>query len=86
MSKYGYERVCTFELRKIRRTAVDDAVDIIKVSEPFENGNSNLSNDLDINWPVLLVDPVQRALVHVFHTDMNVWVGDKGTIEGDDVF
>lgn len=67
-------------------TTVNNTVNIVEICKAFENSNSNLANDLNINRAMLLVDSVQGALVHVFHANMNMRICDKCAVERDDVF
>lgn len=69
-----------------RLTTVDDTVHIIEIGEPFKNGNSDLANHLDIDRSMLLVDTVERPLVHILHAYVDVRVGDKRAVEGDNMF
>ena len=64
---------------------MNNAVDIIKIRQTFEDSQSNLADNLDINGSNLLVDAIKRAFVHVFHTNANVGIGKKGAPKRDDV-
>ena len=72
--------------KKSRLTSVNDAMDIIEISQPFKNSQGDLSDNIDINWTNLLVDAIQRTFVHELHTDADVGIGKKGTPKRDDVF
>lgn len=67
------------------RTTMDDAMDIIKICQSFQHGQGNLAHDVYIYRANFLVDTVQRALIHEFHADTDIWIGDECTVEGDDV-
>jgi hypothetical protein len=77
-----------FEEKKIktRLTSMDDAMDIIEISQTFKDSQSDLADNININWTNLLVNAVQRSFVHKFHTDANVGIGKKGAPKRDDVF
>ena len=66
-------------------TAMNDAVDIIKICQPLENRKSYLANDVNVDGPNLLVYAVEGAFVHEFHTDTDVGVRNEGAPKGDDV-
>lgn len=61
-------------------------MDIVEIRQPFKHSDRDLAHDLNVNRAMLLVDPVQRALVHVLHANVNVGVGNKRAVKGDDVF
>ena len=60
---------------------MDDAVDIIKICQAFQHSQSDLANDVDVDGANLLVDTVKRSLVHVFHADADVGIGEEGAIK-----
>ena len=61
-------------------------MDIVEICQSFKDSQSDLSDDVNINWTNLLVNAIKRTFVHVFHADANVGIGKKGTPKGDDVF
>lgn len=66
---------------KFGQTSMDDAVDIIKICQAFQDSQSDLADDVDIDWANLLVDAVERSFVHIFHTNADVGIGKEGPIE-----
>ena len=67
------------------RTTMDDAMDVVKVCEALQHGESNLAHNANIDRTMLLVDPIEGSLVHELHANADVWVGNEGTIERDDM-
>jgi len=65
---------------------MDDAVDIIEICQAFKHSQSDLADNIDINWANLLVNAIERAFVHEFHANANVGIGKKGAPKRDDVF
>ena len=61
-------------------------MDIIEICQTFKDSQSDLADNLDINWTNLLVNAIQRTLVHEFHANANVGIGKKGAPKRDDVF
>jgi hypothetical protein len=64
---------------------MDDAMDIIEIRQTFKDSQSDLADNLDINWANLLVNAIQRPFVHEFHADADVRIGKEGAPERDDV-
>ena len=61
-------------------------MDIIEIRQTFKDSQSDLADNLDINWANLLVNAIQRTFVHEFHADANVGICKKGAPKRDDVF
>ena len=72
--------------KESRLTSMDDTMDIIEICQTFKDSQSDLSDNIDINWANLLVDAIQRTFIHEFHTDANIGIGKKGAPKRDDVF
>jgi len=68
------------------RTAMNDTVSVIEVSESFEHGTCDLSDDLNINGAYLLVNPIKGTLVHELHANADIWIRKKCAIERDNVW
>lgn len=80
---------------------VYDPVRVVEVGQALEDGEGDLGDDWGRDCAGFLVDLVERPrrerlaansgrsfhapLVHVFHHDADVRVGDVGAVEGDDV-
>lgn len=64
---------------------MDDSMNIIEISESFQNTHSYSGNDLDGNRAHFFVDGLEGATVHVFHADADVRIGEVRTITFDDV-
>ena len=60
-------------------------MNVIQVGESLQHGQRYFAHNTDINGSDPLVDSVQRALVHEFHTNADIRVRDERAIEGDDV-
>ena len=58
---------------------------IVEVRQAFQYGQRNLPHDLHVDGSYLLVDAIERALVHAFHADADVWIGEESPPERDDV-
>ena len=67
------------------RTAMDYPVHVVQVGEPLEHCQRDLSDHVDVDGANLLVNAVQRALVHVLHADADVRIRYESAVEGDDV-
>lgn len=65
---------------------MNDAMDIVEISQAFKDSECNLGDDFDVNRTYSLVDTIQRALVCEFHANTDIRVGEKGAVEGNDVF
>ena len=62
-------------------TAVNDTMDIVEVCQAFQYSQRHMADHINIDGTYLLVDPVQRALVHELHADANIGIGKKRAIE-----
>ena len=60
-------------------------MNVIQVSESLQHCQRYFAHNIDINGPDLLVDSIQRALVHEFHTNADIGVGYECAVEGDDI-
>lgn len=60
---------------------MNDAVDVIKIRQPFENGQGDLAHDVNVDRTNLLVYAVKGPLVHKFHTDADVRVRQESAPE-----
>jgi len=56
-------------------------VSVKEVSESFEHGMCDLSDNLYING-ALLVNPIKGTLVHELHTNTDVRIRQKRAVEG----
>lgn len=68
------------------RTAMNDTVCVVEVSESFEHGKCDLSDNLNINGAYLFINPIERTLVHELHANTDVRVRQKRAVEGNDIF
>jgi len=57
-----------------KRTAMNDAVYIIKIGKSFEYGKCHFTDNLNVDGSNLLVHAVEGALVHKFHANTNIRV------------
>ena len=64
---------------------MDDSMNIIEISESFQNTHSYSGNDLDGDRAHFFVDGLEGATVHVFHADADVRISEVRTITFDDV-
>lgn len=72
--------------RKEVHTAMDDAMDIIQIRQAFQHGESDLTDNINVDSANLLVDTIQGALVHEFHAYADVGICEECPVERDDVF
>lgn len=64
---------------------MNNAMDIIEICQTFQHRQCDLPDDVDVDRPNLLVDPIERAFVHILHTNTDVGIGEEGAVERDDV-
>ena len=55
---------------------MDNAMHVVEISQSFKHSNGDLPHDLDVNGADFLVYPVERALVHEFHADADIGLGE----------
>jgi hypothetical protein len=65
---------------------VNDAVNIIEISESLEHGMRNPGDNLDVDRTNALIDPIKGTLVHELHADANVRIGQERAVERYDIF
>ena len=67
-------------------TPMNDPMNIIQVSQPFQHTQRDLPYDIDINRSNLLVNAVQRSPIHILHANANVGIRDERAVEGNDIW
>jgi len=73
------------ELNGGELTSVNDPMNIVQVRQPLQHGQCDLPYDIDVNGTNLLVNPVQRSLIHELHADADIGIRDERAVERDDV-
>lgn len=58
-----------------------DSVNIIQIRKTFKNGQRDLTHNVDIDGSNLLVNPVERTLIHKFHANAYVRIRQESAIE-----
>ena len=64
---------------------MNDPMYIIQIRQTLQHSERDQGDHIDIDSSYLLVNAIQRALVHELHTDADVGVGYERAIERDDV-
>lgn len=60
-------------------------MNIIQITQPFQNRMSNQTHDINIDLPDLPADIIKGALVHELHAYADVGFGQERSKAGDDV-
>lgn len=66
-------------------TSVNDPMNIVQVRQPLQHSQGDFPHDINVDGSNLLVNPVQRSLIHKFHANANVGVRDERAVERNDV-
>ena len=64
---------------------MNDPMYIIQIRQTLQHSERDQGDHIDIDSSYLLVNAIQRALVHELHTYANIRIGEVGAVEGDDV-
>ena len=75
----------TRRTERSKLTSVNDPMDIVQVHQPLQHGQRDIPHDVDVDGSNLLVNPVQRALVHKFHVNAGVGIRDERAVKRNDV-
>ena len=60
---------------------MNDPVNIVQVCQPLQHGQRDLPYDIDVNGTNLLVNPVQRSLIHELHADADIGIPDERAVK-----
>ena len=66
-------------------TTMNNSMNIIKIRKALEYSQSNFPYDVDVYRSNLLVNAIEGTLIHEFHADTDIWIGDESAIERDDI-
>lgn len=67
-------------------TSMNNSVNVVKVCQAFEDGQRNLCYNINFYSANLLVNPIEGALVHIFHANTDIRVREESPPERYDVF
>lgn len=56
---------------------MNNVVHIIEIHEPLQYGIGNQAYNIDVNCPNILIDRLERTLVHELKTDTDIRPGQK---------
>ena len=62
-------------------TTVDDSMHIVEIRQAFQYSQRNFPHHLHVDGTYLLVNTIERTLVHALHADTDVGIGEEGAIE-----
>src|SRR6266550_6695083 len=60
-------------------TSVDDSMNVVKVRQAFEHSERNSRYNVDFYCTNLLVNSIERALVHIFHANTDIWIREESS-------
>jgi hypothetical protein len=61
-------------------------MNVVQVRQPLQHSQCDLTHNVDVDGSNLLVNPVQRTLIHKLHADADIGVRDECAVKRDDVW
>ena len=66
-------------------TSVNYLMNIVEISQAFQDAPGNHCDDVDVDGTKFFVDAIEGTLIHELHADADIGVGNERAVEGDDV-